>query len=649
MNSKEIQKLIDRVVGTDGTLRIPSWWMHKILSDLVKYCKENAGTSVTIVDYIESQLNLVVDKIVDLNERLQDVESHELLEFVSELPSEPKENIIYLVPSLNGEGTNVLTEWAYINNTWEQFGEFKADIDLTPYLKIEDLPFEKGDANNSAVLKGEYQGYKNKAISQTSMAIGAATTAGLKGWYYSAIDFTNKKITLSDKPTYILVGTTLINGGWGSGTPNIKVDDVISLVNNSKYDLCSKVTAVKGNVITVDNLPFTKLLIDSGTSLAVLAGQFSDGYSVYIPERPDAGIIDFGGGAFSEGSLSKATNIASHAEGLQTHAYGQYSHTEGRETEAGYAAHAEGRETKAIGESSHTEGLRTKTIDIAGHAEGADTIAGQKAHAEGSLCEASGYASHAEGGSSKSMAQYSHAEGKECEAQANNSHAEGSGSKAVDQAAHAEGVRTEAGYVAHSEGYETKALGRYSHSEGGATSALGQYSHAEGNATYVGTEDKEVPSAVNTTELGYSAHAEGQSTVAIGNSSHAEGLKTKTAALGAHAEGGATSALSQYSHAEGYRTISNNSAEHASGKFNKSTQSSDASQATHFSIGIGTSETDRKNAVEVKLNGDTYIIGIGEYNGTNYDKATDLARYLTKLETRIKELEDIIEQITEKV
>lgn len=465
-------------------------------------------------------------------------------------------------------------------------------------------PFEKGDAENSAVLKGEYEGYSNKAISQTSMAVGAATTAGLKGWYYSAIDFTNNIITLSDKQPYALLGN-LVGGAWSSGTPNISVGDKVSIVNNAKYDYCGEVKSISGNKVTLKSaLPFNTL--DIGT----ITVNNPDDWSIYLPEKESAGIIDFGGGALAEGVNTKATNIGSHAEGIQTHAYGQFSHTEGRETEAGYAAHAEGKETKAIGESSHAEGLRTKTIDIAGHAEGADTIAGQKGHAEGASCEALGYAAHAEGGLSKAIGQYSHAEGKECEAHANNSHAEGSGSKAIDQAAHAEGVRTEAGYVSHSEGYETKALGRYSHSEGGATSAIGQYSHAEGNATYVGTEDKEPPSASNTTELGYAAHVEGQSTVAIGNSSHAEGLKTKAAALGAHSEGGATSALCQYSHAEGYRTITNNTAEHASGKYNVSilkTADNTTADATQFSIGIGTSDTKRKNAFEVKQNGDIYI------------------------------------------
>lgn len=30
-----IQELIDRAVGKKGVFRIPSWWMHKILSSIV--------------------------------------------------------------------------------------------------------------------------------------------------------------------------------------------------------------------------------------------------------------------------------------------------------------------------------------------------------------------------------------------------------------------------------------------------------------------------------------------------------------------------------------------------------------------------------------------------------------------------------------
>lgn len=431
--------------------------------------------------------------------------------------------------------------------TETEFEEFK---DLEP------SPIIEGDVKNSAILKGETDvsgtTYKNKAISQTSMAVGAATTAGLRGWYYSAIDFTNKTITLSDKPTYILAGSTLIGGSWSSGTPNIKVNDIISLVNDSKYDLCSKVTAVNGNVVTVDILPFTELVRDNGAAVAVVAGQFSDGYSLYIPERPDAGLIDFGGGAFSEGGQSKATNVTAHAEGFQTHAYGQFSHAEGRGTKAGYAAHAEGRETNATGEQSHTEGRQTI---------------------------ASGNCSHAEG-------RYTVSPGL-------NSHAEGEGT--LDQ------------------GTPSLSIG-----------AHGRSSHVEGIATTTGEYNEQT----GAWSKGDAAHAEGNLTIASGNHSHAEGSGTKASGWQAHSEGHNTLAKGNRSHAEGSGTEAFNLGEHAQGSFNKSTESNDKSKATQFSIGIGTSATDRKNAVEVKANGDVYIIGVGEYDGTNPTSATDLATLL---------------------
>jgi hypothetical protein len=427
---------------------------------------------------------------------------------------------------------------------------------------INSMPIGEGDVKNSAVLKGGNQGYKNKAISQTSMAVGAATTAGLKGWYYSAIDFTNKKITLSDKPTYILAGSILLGGSWLSGIPNIKVNDVISLVNNSKYDFCSKVTAVNGNVITVDSLPFTGLVRDGGAAVAVQAGQFSDGYSIYIPDKPDAGLVDFGGGAFSEGGQSKATNVAAHAEGFQTHAYGQFSHAEGRDTEAGYAAHAEGRDTKASGAMSHAEGSET-------------TASGWQAHAEGKGTLASGNISHAEGQDSKATNNCAHAEGVSTEATGIGSHSEGSNTKATTWQAHAEGNRTEAN-------------GNASHAEGNTTIASGNHSHAEGSGTHAS---------------GWQAHAEGYNTLAKGNRTHAEGSETEAFNLG----------------------------EHAQGSFNKSTESADKSKATQFSIGIGTSATDRKNAVEVKANGDVYIIGVGGYDGINSDSAQTLQEILANL------------------
>lgn len=582
------------------------------------------------------------------------------------------------------------------NGQGEITGQVLQDVLLSMTDSLErNAIIVRGDVDSSGILEGEYEGYKNRAISQTSMAIGAATTAGLKGWYYSAIDFSNKRITLSDKPTYTLVGTTLIGGDWTSGTPNINVGDVISLVNDSKYDLCSKVTGVNGNIITVNVLPFTELTIDEGAAAAVLAGQFSDGYSVYIPERPDSGIIDFGGGAFSEGGQSKSTNICSHAEGLQTHAYGQYSHAEGRETKAGYAAHAEGRKnissgdqshtegadnvashsnahaeghfTKASGYCSHAEGLglsagnpnessggashvegyNTKARGVYSHAEGSGTIveaSAQAGHAEGKSTVVSGHGAHAEGDSNSAGGLASHAEGFWSIAMGDASHAEGNYTKAIGHSAHAEGKgesidnpNLASGNYSHTEGEKTKSTGVAAHAEGGATIASGNFSHVEGRFTRAqglcahaegysveGQED-------SFGAMGPISHVEGYANIAGGNSAHAEGRLNLASGFASHAEGIETIAIGEASHAEGWGTKTYNKGEHASGTHNISTESPDDAEATLYTIGMGWHSGLPKNAVEVKKNGDVFIIGIGGYDGTNASSAQSIQEFISSL------------------
>lgn len=114
--------------------------------------------------------------------------------------------------------------------------------------------------------------------------------------------------------------------------------------------------------------------------------------------------------------------------------------------------------------------------------------------------------------------------------------------------------------------------------------------------------------SLNTTQtdcaLGYLSLRHGDATYANGNFSYSGGQ-------GCIADG-------QCSHSEGASTITKNWAEHAEGKYNKSNES------TISSIGIGENTNNRKNAHEIMNNGDTFIIGIGEYDGTNPYEASTL-------------------------
>ena len=60
-----------------------------------------------------------------------------------------------------------------------------------------------------------------------------------------------------------------------------------------------------------------------------------------------------------------------------------------------------------------------------------------------------------------------------------------------------------------------------------------------------------------------------------------------------------------------------NTHEVAFGEYNESNTSEDPSGQTIFSIGIGTSDSDRKNALEVRKNGDVYMWIEGEYMQVN--------------------------------
>lgn len=175
-----------------------------------------------------------------------------------------------------------------------------------------------------------------------------------------------------------------------------------------------------------------------------------------------------------------------------------------------------------------------------------------------------------------------------------------------------EPIDADPGYCSFAEGIGNRIGGKYCHAEGyhSSVESTGSCGHAEGGSdgpffyTYGGHVS------------GEGAHAEGFVTYADGHASHTEGN---------HSE-----AYGNFSHAEGYYTKTLNQNEHASGIANEPILNVDehdvVTDASIFSIGIGTVTqrsgqeplVSRKNAFLVMDDGDTYIYGVGGYNGTNY-------------------------------
>ena len=89
-----------------------------------------------------------------------------------------------------------------------------------------------------------------------------------------------------------------------------------------------------------------------------------------------------------------------------------------------------------------------------------------------------------------------------------------------------------------------------------------------------------------------------------------------------HAEGNSSQANGDYSHAEGRQTITQNDSEHASGQYNISSSASTDfghSGNTLFSVGNGDDLEYRRNAFEIRQNGDFYIVDTSA-SGSWYQK-----------------------------
>ena len=295
----------------------------------------------------------------------------------------------------------------------------------------------------------------------------------------------------------------------------------------------------------------------------------------------------------ASGSNSIAVGDAAHAEGLNSSSFGNGTYA------IAESSHAEGQGTSITEEAkyAHAEGWATKARGVAAHAEGYDNYAATDySHVEGQKTVASGLRGHAEGMHTSASGENSHAEGYFTSANGKNSHAEGQSIlvpggddisialQANGEAAHAEGCATKAyGKYSHAEGMYAYASGTCSHAEGVQTNANGTYSHAEGS---------------NSKATGYASHAEGNYSIAKGSYSHAEGNNTEAIGNSSHAGGYKSSASAPYSfcHGRELRTVGIEP-QAAFGCFNETNSS------MLFSIGNGSSDTDRKNAFSINKSG----------------------------------------------
>lgn len=321
-----------------------------------------------------------------------------------------------------------------------------------------------------------------------------------------------------------------------------------------------------------------------------------------------------GSGSVTYGIMNKNAGTTTIVEGMRNAVPNKIhrSHIEGQymtfpDVEYALDCHVEGQDCNIVGYASicHLEGNGSAVVHSMGKNVGF--------FEEACAC-------HVEGGGGVVGGAYSHVEGDGCAALNNGAHCEGKGYYKNSVTDWKKRTDKDNDYLkdlwkkilfgkTDTSGYTYKfsaAIGLASHVEGMGNIAPKAY------ATLEGLDTGATASFVNGAN-----HAEGAGNLAGAAASHAEGIRNE---IGNNAYA---------SHAEGIKNTTQNRAEHASGQYNKSNKASDTfgdAGNTLFSVGCGTSDTDRKNAFEVMQDGTCKYLDVATGEQIDVGAAKELSK-----------------------
>lgn len=321
-----------------------------------------------------------------------------------------------------------------------------------------------------------------------------------------------------------------------------------------------------------------------------------------------------GYGSITYGIMNKNAGTTTIMEGMRNAVPNKIhrSHIEGQymtfpDVEYALDCHVEGQDCNIVGYASicHLEGNGSAVV----HSMGKNV---------GFFDEAC--ACHVEGGGGVVGGAYSHVEGDGCAALNNGAHCEGKGYYKNSVTDWKKRTAKDNGYLkdlwkkilfgkTDTSGYTYKfsaAIGLASHVEGMGNIA------PKASVTLEGLDTGATASFVNGAN-----HAEGAGNLAGAAASHAEGIRNE---IGDNAYA---------SHAEGIKNTTQNRAEHASGQYNKSNKATDTfgdAGNTLFSVGCGTSDTDRKNAFEIMQDGTCKYLDVATGEQIDIGVAKELSK-----------------------
>lgn len=210
----------------------------------------------------QDQINrYLYSKVDDIQDKLN---NYKLYSIVASLPtSNIDKNKMYIVASEEGVENNIYTEYIYTeNNTWEKLGEFKADIDLTPYVKKTQI----ADDTRNGLMSAEDK-IKLDNINEDSLLPQLPSNFG----YYFPISRVNPNSDDNSTDWYSFEEPSVYNrddeGPLNSVNVELSVCKVGSDINNVLWDVSIPSVSSNGaGVMTVDD----KIKLDNITNDSLL-------------------------------------------------------------------------------------------------------------------------------------------------------------------------------------------------------------------------------------------------------------------------------------------------------------------------------------------------------------------------------------------
>lgn len=160
-----------------------------------------------------------------------------LFKVVESLPTTDIDvNKIYLVLSSKSGTENTYTEYGYVNNKWEKFGEYTATVDLSPYVKFTDL----ASAIEAGVMsKEDYVLLHDTATSLATLAakVNELVTAGGEPNVIESVNVNGTALPITNKTVNIPAASTDEDGVM-SKTDKAKLDGIVELTEEEINAIC---------------------------------------------------------------------------------------------------------------------------------------------------------------------------------------------------------------------------------------------------------------------------------------------------------------------------------------------------------------------------------------------------------------------------